>query len=108
MNYEELRFRRGSPLRVRGNRHWLHQFLCWSGGESLYPEGGHSALGWNDLGGHSTLGQNDRGSFYSGGHSTFRQRYVGLARAVSPTNTNFRLTFLLTRLQEALYEDLAV
>ena len=33
--------------------------------------------------------------------------YVGLARAVSPTNTNFRLTFLLTRLQEALYEDLA-
>ena len=31
-----------------------------------------------------------------------------LARAVSPTNTNFRLTFLLTRLQEALYEDLAV
>ena len=34
--------------------------------------------------------------------------HVGLARAVSPTNTNFRLTFLLTRLQEALYEDLAV
>ena len=34
--------------------------------------------------------------------------YVGLARAVSLTNTNFRLTFLLTRLQEALYEDLAV
>ena len=34
--------------------------------------------------------------------------YVGLARAVSPTNTNFRLTLLLTRLQEALYEDLAV
>ena len=34
--------------------------------------------------------------------------YVGLARAVSPTNTNFRLTFLLTRLQEAPYEDLAV
>ena len=28
--------------------------------------------------------------------------YVGLARAVSPTNTNFWLTFLLTRLQEAL------
>ena len=34
--------------------------------------------------------------------------YVRLARAVSPTNTNFRLTFLLTRLQEALYEDLVV
>ena len=34
--------------------------------------------------------------------------YVGLACAISPTNTNFRLTFLLTRLQEALYEDLAV
>ena len=34
--------------------------------------------------------------------------YVGLARAISPTNTNFRLTFLLTRLQEALYEDLTV
>ena len=34
--------------------------------------------------------------------------YVGLARATSPTNTNFRLTFLLTRLQGALYEDLPV
>ena len=34
--------------------------------------------------------------------------YVGLACAVSPSNTNFRLTFLLTRLQEDLYEDLAV
>ena len=34
--------------------------------------------------------------------------YVGLERAVSPTNTNFRLTFLLTWHQEALYEDLAV
>ena len=34
--------------------------------------------------------------------------YVGLARAVSSTNTNFQLTFLLIRLQEALYEDLAV
>ena len=34
--------------------------------------------------------------------------YVRLVHAVSPTNTNFRLTFLLTRLQEALYEDLAV
>ena len=33
--------------------------------------------------------------------------YVRLARAVSPTNTNFRLTFLLTRLQEVLYDDLA-
>ena len=34
--------------------------------------------------------------------------YVGLACAVSPSNTNFRLTFLLTRLKEALYENLAV
>ena len=34
--------------------------------------------------------------------------YVGLARAVSHTNTNFRLTFFLTRLKEALYEDLPV
>ena len=34
--------------------------------------------------------------------------YVGLARAVPYTNTNIRLIFLLTRLQEALYEDLAV
>ena len=34
--------------------------------------------------------------------------YVGLARTAPPTNTNFRLTFLLTRLQEALYKDLAV
>ena len=31
-----------------------------------------------------------------------------LARAVPPTNTNFRLTFLLTRLEEALYENLPV
>ena len=37
-----------------------------------------------------------------------RVRYVGLARTAPPTNTNFRLTFLLTRLQEALYEDLPV
>ena len=34
--------------------------------------------------------------------------HVGLARAVPPTNTNFQLTFLLNRLQEALYEDLPV
>ena len=34
--------------------------------------------------------------------------YVGLARAVPTTHTNFRLTFLLTRLQEVLNEDLAV
>ena len=34
--------------------------------------------------------------------------YVGLACAISPTNTNFWLTFLLTQPQEALYEDLAV
>ena len=34
--------------------------------------------------------------------------YVGLAHAVSPTNTNFRLTFLVTLLQEGLYEDFPV
>ena len=34
--------------------------------------------------------------------------YVGLARAVPPTNINFRLTYLLTRLQVALYEDIPV
>ena len=34
--------------------------------------------------------------------------YVGLACAVPPTNTNFRLTLLLTQLEEALYEDLPV
>ena len=32
--------------------------------------------------------------------------YVGLAHTTPPTNTNFRLTFLLTRLLEALYEDI--
>ena len=32
--------------------------------------------------------------------------YVGLECTAPPTNTNFRLTFLLTRLQEALNEDL--
>ena len=40
--------------------------------------------------------------------SEYGSTRVGLARAVSPTNTNFRLTFLLTGIQEALYEDLAV
>ena len=34
--------------------------------------------------------------------------YVGLACTASPTNTNFWLTLLLTRLLEALYEDLSV
>ena len=34
--------------------------------------------------------------------------YVGLARTAPPTNTNFRLSFVLTRLQEALYEDLPI
>ena len=34
--------------------------------------------------------------------------YVGLAHISPPTNTNFRLTFLLTQLLEALYEDLPV
>ena len=51
---------------------------------------------------HFRLLQEDEMSFYS---STL---YVGLACAVPPTNTNFQLTFLLTRLQEALYEDLPV
>ena len=32
--------------------------------------------------------------------------YVGLAHTAPPTNTNFRLTFLLPRLQEALYGDI--
>ena len=31
-----------------------------------------------------------------------------LISELPPTNTNFQLTFLLTRLQEALYEDLPV
>ena len=34
--------------------------------------------------------------------------YVGLACAVPPTNTNIRLIFLLTQLQEALSENLPV
>ena len=45
-------------------------------------------------------------------YNSIRERgstlYVGLTRTAPPTNTNFRLTFLLTRLQEALYEYLAV
>ena len=56
--------------------------------------------------------QSEREQTLVNGFSVIREYgstlYVGLARAVSPTNTNFRLTFLLTRLQEALYEDLAV
>ena len=34
--------------------------------------------------------------------------YVGLACTAPPTNPNFRLAFLLIRLQEAFYEDLPV
>ena len=34
--------------------------------------------------------------------------YVGLPHALLPTNTNFGLTFSLTRLQEALYEHISV
>ena len=34
--------------------------------------------------------------------------YVGLAHTAPPTNTNFRLTFLLPRLQEALYGGITV
>ena len=48
-------------------------FLCWSSGESLYSEGGHSALGWNDLGGHSALGWNDLG-----GHSALGWNDLGV------------------------------
>ena len=33
---------------------------------------------------------------------------IGLAHTAPPTNTNFRITFLLTQLLEALYEDLHV
>ena len=36
-----------------------------------------------------------------------RQTRVG-THCYTPSDTNFRLTFLLTRLQEALYEDLPV
>ena len=34
--------------------------------------------------------------------------YVGLACTAPPTNTNFRLTFLLNFTKQALYEDLPV
>ena len=34
--------------------------------------------------------------------------YVGMAHPAPHTNTNFQITFLLTRLLEALYEDLPV
>ena len=34
--------------------------------------------------------------------------YVGMAHPAPPTNTNFQITFLLTQLLEALYEDLPV
>ena len=34
--------------------------------------------------------------------------YVRLPRAVPHTNTNFRLSFLLIRLEDTLYEDLPV
>ena len=38
-------------------------------------------------------------------HQRMLTLYVGLAHAVPPINTNFRLTVLLTQLQEAVYED---
>ena len=34
--------------------------------------------------------------------------YVGMGQPPPPTNTNFQITFPLTRLLEALYEDLPV
>ena len=34
--------------------------------------------------------------------------YVGKAHPAPPINTNFQITFLLTQLLEALYEDLPV
>ena len=52
--------------------------------------------------------QRERGKMIGVGPYIYQRVHVGLARAVSHTNINFRLTFLLTRLQEALYEDLAV
>ena len=48
------------------------------------------------------------GAFGTPNQSYGSTLYGELARAVSPTNTNCRLTFLLTQLQEALYDDLAV
>ena len=38
----------------------------------------------------------------------YRTLYLGLVHTAPPTNTNFRLTFLLTPFQEALYEDIPV
>ena len=81
-------------MRMRGNYHWDHIPISYTQKASLYvvePVGASVAQNW-------TKSIREYGSTL----------YVGLARAVSPTNTNFRLTFLLTRLQEALYEDLAV
>ena len=51
-------------------------------------------------------GENFTREFCPGGH--YFQGDNLNCDTVSPTNTNFGLTFLLTRLQEALYEDLAV
>ena len=34
--------------------------------------------------------------------------YVGMAHQAPPTNTNFQIVFLLTRLPKALYDDLPV
>ena len=34
--------------------------------------------------------------------------YVGMAHPAPPTNTNFQISFLLTQLREAFYEDLPV
>ena len=71
-----------------------------------------SVIFWRPLTFITPHAQRERGKVIGCGVHIIREYgstlYVGLARAVSPTNTNFRLTFLLTRLQEALYEDLAV
>ena len=52
--------------------------------------------------------QSEREQTFLVSESAVSTLYVGLARTAPPTNTIFRLMFLLTRLQEALYEDLAV
>ena len=70
---------------MRGNGYCLHQYLCWSSEESLFPEGGHSALGWNDLGGNSTLVH---------GHST--------QGVILPSDTGFNIVANLAHTEEFL------
>ena len=64
---------------------------------------------WVQLSSGSAFPQPDKNGKFLRFFIIFREcgsnLYVGLAHTAPPTNTNFQLSFQLTQLQEALYED---